>query len=116
MSKNFRVFEDISRFLEFFKVLEFFCDNRLSFIDVDKEFLRRLLFYLIVSGGIVRFVGRKGYILFNEFLMNEFDVVEFRFGCLFLRFYLNLLGFYEFLKIERVFFVEAYFKFILKCF
>lgn len=74
------------------------------------------MFYLVVIGGIVWFEGRKGYILFSEILMIEFDVVEFRFGCLFLKFNLNLLGLYEFLEVECVFFVEVYFKFILKCF
>lgn len=116
LPKNLRALEDTSRSLEFLKVLEFFCDNRPSLTDVDKEPLRRLLFYPTASGGIVRLVGRKGYILPNELPMNELDVVESRLGCLFLRSHPNLSGLYEFLKVERVFPVEAYLKFILKCF
>ena len=116
LPKNLRSLEDASQSIEFLKVLEYFSDNRSSLADVDKEPLRNMPFYPTASGAIVRLKGRKGYILPSEIPMNELDIVESRLGCLFLKSHPNLSGLYEFLEVERVFPVEAYLKFILKCF
>ena len=116
LPKNLRPLADASQSTEFLKVLEYFSDNRPSLTDVDKEPLRNMPFYPAASGGIVRLGERKGFILPDEIPVSELDVVESRLGCLFLKSRPNLSGLYEFLEVERVLPVEAYLKFILKCF
>ncbi|XP_078348598.1 sacsin-like [Oculina patagonica] len=116
LEMNLRSPEDKLKSSDFLKVLEYFSDNRQSLTDVHREPLRQLPFYTTASGGTARLESRKGYILPEEFPTLDLNVVESRLGCLFLKSHPSLTGLYEFLEVKRVSCVEAYRKFVLKCF
>ena len=97
-------------------VLEYFNRNVGSLTDVDKKILRKLPFYLTARNGLAELEDRNPCIIPEELLEEEMDVVESVLDCLFLKSNSGLSDLYEFLDVESVSPVEAYLKFIFKCF
>lgn len=82
----FFFFEDMLELLDVMVVLGYFSCNIGVFIEIDKEILRKFLFYLRKSGGVGKFEGKRVFVIFCEFFVVEFLIVEVSFDCWFLEF------------------------------
>ena len=97
-------------------VLEYFNRNVQNLTDVDKVILRKLPFFPTARGGLAKLEDRKSCIIPDELPEEEMDVVESVLDCLFLKSNSSLSDLFEFLDVESASPVEAYLKFVLKCF
>ena len=97
-------------------VLEYFSRNVQGLTDVDKGTLRKLPFYPTTRGGLSKLDDSEPSIIPDELPKEGMDVVESSLGCLFLKPRQSLSPLYEFLDVEDVSLVDAYFKFVFKCF
>ena len=97
-------------------VLEYFSRNVQSLTDVDKGTLRKLPFYPTTRRFLAKLEDTKPCIIPDELPKEEIGVVESILDCLFLKSVPSLSELYEFLDVECVSPVDAYLKFVFKCF
>ena len=97
-------------------VLEYFSRNVESLTDVDKGTLRKLPFYPTKRGVLAKLHDSEPSIIPDELPKEGMDVVESSLGCLFLKSHESLSALYKFLDVEDVSPVDAYLKFVFKCF
>ena len=97
-------------------VLVYFSRNVQSLTDDDKGTLRKLPFYPTTRSGLAKLEDTTPCIIPDELPTEEMDVVESILDCLFLKSQESLTNLYKFLNVECVSPVDAYLKFVFKCF